>query len=127
MHRQGEPVDYLKPVFGAAEVWPCRNAVRQVRFDGTPAGLSARHSGRDPQAPQVTLGASTRAGLALYRASQALALIENRDYVIPDDIKRLAVPVLAHRLLLKRTRQANAKDAAVAFLDEVLARLSVPM
>jgi len=59
-------------------------------------------------------------GLALYRASQALALVEKRDYVIPDDIKRLAVPVLAHRLLLKRARLADAKEAAVEFLEDNL-------
>ena len=44
---------------------------------------------------------STRAALSLYRASQSLALVEGREYVVPDDVKRLAVPVLAHRLISK--------------------------
>ncbi len=56
-------------------------------------------------APQVQIGASTRAGLALYRAAQASALLDRRDYVIPDDIKQLAVPVLGHRLLMRSLRR----------------------
>jgi len=103
-----------------------QHRTRQIRFDGKLQDYLLDVVDATRTAPQVTLGASTRAGLALYRACQALALIENRDYVIPDDVKRLAAPVLAHRLLLKRTRQAGAKDAAVAFLDEVLTRVVVP-
>ena len=59
----------------------------------------------------VFLGASTRASLSLYRAAQALALYEGRDYVVPDDVKRLAGPVMAHRLLLRRrgSRPATAR------------------
>lgn len=126
MHRQGEPVDSLKPVFGTKEVLALQERVRQVRFEERLQDYLLDLVETTRSSPQVTLGASTRAGLALYRASQALALIENRDYVIPDDIKRLAAPVLAHRLLMKRSRQANAKDAAVVFLDEVMTRLVVP-
>jgi MoxR-like ATPase len=126
MHRQGEPVDSMTPVFGVKEVLALQERVRQVRFEARLQDYLLDIVEATRSAPQVTLGASTRAGLALYRASQALALIEKRDYVIPDDIKRLAAPVLAHRLLLKRTRQANAKDAAVAFLDEALTRIVVP-
>jgi MoxR-like ATPase len=126
MHRQGEPVDSLKPVFGATEVLALQERVRQVRFEGKLQDYLLDIVESTRTSPQVTLGASTRAGLALYRASQALALIENRDYVIPDDIKRLAAPVLGHRLILKRSRQTNAKEAAASFLDEMMSRLVVP-
>jgi len=125
-HRQGEPVDKLQPVFGATEVLALQERTRQIRFDAKLQDYLLDIVEATRTASQVTLGASTRAGLALYRASQALALIEGREYVIPDDIKRLAGPVLAHRLMLKRSRQANAKDTAVAFLDEVLGRITVP-
>jgi len=126
LHRQGEPVDSLQPVFGAREVLALQHRVRQIRFDDRLQDYLLDVVQQTRTSPQVTLGASTRAGLALYRASQALALVEKRDYVIPDDIKRLAVPVLAHRLLLKRARLADAKEAAVEFLEEILKRIAVP-
>ena len=126
MHRRGEQVDTLQPVFGAREVLALQERVRQVRFETHLQDYLLDIVDATRTSPQVTIGASTRAGLALYRASQALALLQHRDYVIPDDIKQLAAPVLAHRLMLKRTRLANAKDAAVAFLDEVLGRIVVP-
>ncbi len=126
LHRQGEPVDLLQPVFGAREVIALQHRVRQIRFDDRLQEYLLDIVEATRNSPQAMVGASTRAGLALYRASQALALIENRDYVIPDDIKRLVVPVLSHRLLLKRVRQAGAKDAAVTFLEEILGRVAVP-
>jgi MoxR-like ATPase len=72
------------------------------------------------------LGASPRATLALFRAARGLAAIEGRDYVRPDDVKALAHPVLAHRLLLSsntRLRGRNADDV----LDEVMAQVPVPV
>lgn len=74
---------------------------------------------RDPA--RVRLGPSPRAMLSLMRASQALACVRGRDYVIPDDVKELAVPVLAHRLVM-RGMQAGGES----FLQEVLASLPVP-
>lgn len=73
-------------------------------------------------APAVKLGASPRAGFALLRASQGYALIQGRDYVIPDDIKAVAVPVLAHRLLLQRgpgSREGQAAETVLQILREV--------
>jgi MoxR-like ATPase len=78
------------------------------------------------KSPAITLGISPRAGLALHRACQALAASEGRDYVIPEDIKRLALPVLAHRLILAidaRMRGRSAKDV----LAEMLAGIAVPV
>ncbi|MNY32025.1 hypothetical protein D3C86_1662150 [compost metagenome] len=74
------------------------------------------------KAAAVKLGASPRAGFALLRASQGYALIHGRDYVIPDDIKAVAVPVLAHRLLLQRgpgSREGQAAEAVLQILREV--------
>ena len=76
---------------------------------------------RDPE--RVRLGPSPRALLALLRISQALAAIRGRDYVIPDDVKELAVPVLAHRVLL---RGLNYQQTSGDFIREVLGRVSVP-
>ena len=76
---------------------------------------------RDPD--KVRLGPSPRALLALMRACQALAAIRGRDYVIPDDVKTLAVPVLAHRVVLRGiSYQLTSED----FIRELLGRLPVP-
>jgi MoxR-like ATPase len=72
------------------------------------------------------VGASTRGALCLYRASQALALIEGRDYVVPDDIKRLAVPVLAHRVITKAYLHGNQRSAVEAIIQRFVDDLPVP-
>jgi MoxR-like ATPase len=126
LHRQGEPVERLRSVCGAAEVLSLQHHVRQVRFEDRLQDYLLDVVESTRSSPQVTLGASTRASLALYRACQALAVVENRDYVIPDDIKRMAGPVLGHRLLMKRMRQADARDASDAFVNEALERIHVP-
>ena len=66
---------------------------------------------RDPEPPDVYLGASPRGSIALYRAGQALAGLLGRDYVIPDDIKALAEPALAHRLIIKTSSSIHDVQA----------------
>ncbi len=124
-HRDGEPVDKLAPVWTGEEVAALQQAVRQVRVEDSLSDylLDILEATRDHA--EIQLGASTRAGLGLYRASQALALIEGRDYVIPDDIKRLARPVLAHRILVRRAR-ANQADAAGQIIDTIVRQTPVP-
>ena len=76
---------------------------------------------RNPE--KVRLGPSPRALLALMRACQALAAIRGRDYVIPDDVKALAVPVLAHRIIL---RGVSYKLSNEGFIGEILASVPAP-
>jgi MoxR-like ATPase len=125
-HRQGEPVDQLQAVLTPADVLALQRRVRDVRFDDRLQDYLLTIVEATRSAPQVDLGASTRAGLGLYRAAQALALLHDRDYVVPDDIKYLAIPVLGHRLLMKTLQRAGARDAAEAFLTEELQRIPVP-
>jgi MoxR-like ATPase len=125
-HRNGEPVETLKPVLDDTQVVVFQQKVRQVRVEGSLADYILDLAAATRSAPEVYLGASTRAALSLYRAAQSLALLEQRDYVVPDDIKRLARPVLAHRLLLKNLRQGRQQDAADALVDEIVARTKVP-
>ena len=77
--------------------------------------------------PDIHLGGSTRAALALYRAAQALAVVEGRDYVVPDDIKRLAPAVLAHRILLKNYRHSGRSDTGEVLVVELLKQRAVPV
>ncbi|UUZ97546.1 MoxR family ATPase [Paenibacillus sp. P25] len=76
--------------------------------------------------PEVALGASPRATVALMRAAQAQALLSGRNYVIPDDVKALAVPVLAHRLLLAPSAQLSERPAE-AIVASLVAGTPVPV
>ena len=69
---------------------------------------------------------STRGSLSLYRASQALAFLEGREYVVPDDIKRLAVPVLAHRVIVRGYQYGSQRDAADTLIRRLVEELPVP-
>jgi MoxR-like ATPase len=74
---------------------------------------------------EVYLGASPRGSLALFRTSQALAAVLGRSYVLPDDVKRLAVPTLAHRLIVGSTARIREVDER-QIIEEVLSQVKVP-
>jgi MoxR-like ATPase len=76
--------------------------------------------------PALTLGASPRGALGLMRAAQALAALRGRDYVLPDDVKRLVAPVLAHRLILKEEERLRG-ETPERILDEILRQTPVPL
>lgn len=75
---------------------------------------------------KITMGVSPRGSIALMKASQALAILEGREYVIPDDVKKAAVPVLAHRLLLRGHAIAGGTQNSEAAICEILKRVPVP-
>lgn len=125
-HRTGEPIDSLKPVLRAEDVLMLQRLVRQVAVANPLVDylLDIVHSTRTHAA--IAFGASTRAALGLYRAVQALALVEGRMYAVPDDVKRLAKPVLAHRILTQQMRVGGTGDSAVELIDEIVGQLAVP-
>jgi MoxR-like ATPase len=125
-HRAGEPVDRLQPVLTSDDVTDLQQAVRRVRVDETLADYMLDLIAATRNHPDLYLGGSTRASLSLYRAAQALALLEGRDYVVPDDVKRLAAPVLGHRILLRTARQGGTDDAADDIIRDILAQTPVP-
>jgi MoxR-like ATPase len=125
-HRSGEPVDSLRPVLQAEDVLLLQQAVRNVRVDDAIADylLDIVHATRKGE--DLHVGVSTRGALTLYRAAQSLALVSGRDYVVPDDVKTLAVPVLAHRVVGKSFLQAGEFGAAEAIIRDLVDRLRVP-
>lgn len=125
-HRQGEPVESLEAVLSADDVVRMQHSVRQVRVDDSIADymLDLVHATRESE--DLTVGVSTRGALTLYRATQALAYLAGRDFVVPDDVKQLAGPVLAHRVLGRSFLQAGEFSAAEAILRDILDRLRVP-
>ncbi len=125
-HRAGEPVDHLRPVLSPQELLGLQEHVRRVRVEEALADYMLDLIAATRYHPDIHLGGSTRAALALYRASQALAVIEGRDYVVPDDVKRLARPVLAHRVLPRSARQGRAADAAEEIVADIVGQTAVP-
>jgi MoxR-like ATPase len=125
-HREGEPVDRLVPIVTGEEVANMQQAVRAVRVDDSLADYLLDLVEATREHPDVHLGASTRAALSLYRAAQALALICGRDYIVPDDVKRLASPVLAHRLLIRRARAGPGGDSGEQIVQEIVRQTPVP-
>jgi MoxR-like ATPase len=125
-HRQGEPVESLQPVLTADDVLQLQHAVRTVRVDDAIADylLDIVHATREGD--DLHVGVSTRGALTLYRAAQSFALVSGRNYVVPDDIKTLAVPVLAHRVVGKSFLQAGEFGAAEAIIRDLVDKLRVP-
>jgi MoxR-like ATPase len=114
----------LAPVMGAEQVVAMQHESEQVRVDETLVAYILDIISTTRKSPAVALGASPRAAKALYRAAQAFAFLEGYDYVVPRHIKELAVPVLAHRILLKeagtvRGNSARAEEVLRALLEEV--------
>jgi MoxR-like ATPase len=125
-HRSGEPVDSLPAVLRLADLLAMQQAVRQVRVDDSLSDYILDLIEGTRRSTRIYLGGSTRAALALYRAAQALAFASRRDYVIPDDVKRLVEPVLVHRILVKGFRQGAEQGAAEAILAEIVGQTPVP-
>ena len=124
-HRAGEPVDALRPVVRPADVLALQARTREVRVDAAIADYILDLIDATRAHPEVALAASTRAALGLYRAVQAHAVTDGRDYAIPDDVKALAEPVLAHRLVTRSWAQGGHPDASPV-VGEILGKLKVP-
>lgn len=125
-HREGEPVDTLQPVLTCEQVVTLQEAVRRVRVDAAINDylLNVVHATRDNE--ELHVGVSTRGALALYRASQAAALAAGREYVVPDDVKNLAVPVLAHRVISKGYLHGGHRAAVEALIARLFDEIPVP-
>jgi MoxR-like ATPase len=128
--RLTHPAETLSPVLAAQEVVELQKGVREVRVEGTVLDYLLAVVTATRSAEPVELGVSPRGSLSLFRACQALALVEGRDYVLPDDVKALAAPVLAHRLILKgriATAAGSRRATARKVVEEILGRTPVPL
>ncbi|MEK4064814.1 MULTISPECIES: AAA family ATPase [Paenibacillus] len=120
--RQNNPLDQTTAVATARQIQEIQQLTAAVNVSDDLLAYMIRIVEATRTAPGVKLGASPRAGFALLRASQGYALIQGRNYVIPDDIKAVAVPVLAHRLVLQRgpgSREGQAVELVLQKLREV--------
>jgi len=110
-HKVESPMLELQPVVSPNELRSAQSAVREVFVKPELREYMARLVGRTRGNPEVALGASTRGTLNLFHASQALAAVRGRTFVIPDDIKALAEPVLAHRIILRPNAEMQGQSA----------------
>jgi MoxR-like ATPase len=125
-HRQGEPVQELEPVIECEQVAALQEAVRTIVFEESVGDYLLDIVERTRNSDELRVGVSTRGALSLYRAAQALALIEGRQFVVPDDVKRLAPLVLAHRVILKGYLRTGQREAAEALIRRLVEQTAVP-
>jgi len=126
-HRDGEPVDSLPSVVSAEDVSAAQKAVRTVRVDESLETYLLQIVALTRSEDRFRLGVSTRAALSFYRGCQARAVTEQRDYVIPDDVKSLAVGTLSHRVLVDEFSGNSNRSEAETAMAEILERVPVPV
>jgi MoxR-like ATPase len=127
-HSPQHALDAMKPVLDAVEVERLQDIANEVRVEDSVARYMLDIVQATREHPDVRLGISPRGSLALYEATQAFALLSGRDYVTPGDVKRMAAPVLAHRLLVRPkdgSRSGSSEDRENV-VDEILAGISIP-
>jgi MoxR-like ATPase len=124
-HRLSAPLDALEPMMTGSEVCALQEQVKQVRFDRAVAEYVVRLVESTRHDPRLRLGISPRGSLMLYRTAQAWAMLAGRDYVLPEDIRTLAVPALAHRLALD-TKARYGGVQAPQIIQEALEIVAVP-
>jgi MoxR-like ATPase len=124
--RADDPLPDLVPVTTPEEVLALQKARRQVRVEDSVRDYMVRIARATRQNSEVQLGASPRATLALYSAAQAWAGIHGRDYMLPDDVKRIAPNVLCHRLMIAPQAQLRGRSAQ-ELVNDIVGAVPVPV
>ena len=119
------PIEDLEPVVTPEEVMELQETVRRIHADRTIIEYAVNLAQVTRRHPEADLGASPRGSLALFRVSQALALLRGRDYVLPDDVKEMATPVLAHRVIVPPSARMRGVDGRVV-VEAALEEVAVP-
>jgi MoxR-like ATPase len=125
-HREGEPVDNLQPVLTCEQIVSLQDDVRQVKVDDSINNYLLDIVESTRRCDDLHVGVSPRGALALYRAAQASALVAGREYVVPDDVKSLAVAVLAHRVISKGYLHGGQREALEALIERLVDEIHVP-
>jgi MoxR-like ATPase len=123
--KTGNPIDKVNPVLTADDILELQNYVKQIHVDESIDNYIVNIVKSTRNHPDLQLGASPRGSLALFRAAQAWAVICGREYVLPDDVKELAKPVLSHRLIVKpegKLMGLTAEDV----LDNIMKQVHIP-
>lgn len=122
LDRLGEnPVNEVRPVMTAGQLSACIAEVQQVNFAESLCRYVAELSAATRAHGGVELGVSPRASLAIMQASRAYAYLDGRDYVVPEDIVRLMIPVFSHRIVLRQEMKMRRMDVTTVLQDAVSA------
>jgi MoxR-like ATPase len=124
-----DPLANVRPVMTGPEVVEIQNRVRRVKVDPELVNYTLAIVEKTRQHEYLSLGVSPRGSMSLYRAAQALAFLEGRNYCIPDDFKRLIIPVFCHRCVVSSRYISTLKksDQARAIVEEILNGAPVPL
>jgi MoxR-like ATPase len=125
-HREGEPVDQLKPVLSTDELAALQRECRSVRVEESINDYILDMVSATRRHEELSLGVSPRGAITLYRAVQSLALSEGRNYAIPDDVKRLAGPALAHRVTCRGMIREGQRERALSIVRQIVESTRVP-
>ncbi|HBC86622.1 MAG TPA: magnesium chelatase [Lentisphaeria bacterium] len=124
--KEQDPISLLKPVINCAQICKLQEDVKKVEIEKSIASYMVRLIRTTRKDPRIRLGASPRALLTISRCSQARAFVNGRDYVLPDDVKALAVTTLAHRIVLENKAQySGIKKQSV--IQEILNSTEAPV
>lgn len=123
--RTEHPLEAIRPVVHAQDVIALQRATREVRVDDSIIDYIVQIAARTRANPKLVIGVSPRGSLALRRAAQARALLEGRSYVVPDDVKQLALAVLSHRVVARDPGEDGERTREV--LKDVLEKIAIPL
>ena len=124
-----DPVERMRAVLDAGQVLGLQARLERVHADSSIVDYLMAVVQATREEPRLRAGASTRAAIGLFRAARGYAMVDGRDFLVPDDVRRLVVPCLAHRLLPTGASAATgeAYDTVAALLEEMAARIPVPV
>jgi MoxR-like ATPase len=126
---QSSPLDHLPAILNGDDIIDIQETVKRVSVDDAIVYYGLQIVEKTRRSEFLSLGVSPRGSLALLRASQALAYVEGRNYCLPDDVKQLAPPVLAHRLVVNNRFSSTLRqnEEAEVILREILDSVEVPL
>ena len=126
MLQKGHPLDSLQAIATREELIACQQAVREIYVDEKVRRYLLQIVSDTRSHEEISLGGSPRASIALFRCAQGMAALRGRNFVLPDDVKRVAAPVLTHRMILKPESRLR-KITAAALVEDIVADIAVPI
>lgn len=124
--QHGNPIETLQPVANAEDIIALQEQIKGIHVDKSLNSYIVDIVSHTRRHDDVTLGSSPRGSLALFRASQAWAFYSGRNFVMPEDVKKMAVPVLSHRIILKQEAKLK-KVSSIDIINSILSKVNVPI
>ena len=121
------PLDALDFVMTAEDIKQIQDVTRHINVDKSIANYILSISEQSRKHPKLLAGVSPRGSLMLFRAAQSLAMVEGRDFVVPDDVKTLAISVFAHRIIEKVSYDKQEIETGRLIIEEILEKVPVPI